>query len=37
MEITVVHLAGVKGSNYILTDFLSRASSKWKAKLGKTA
>jgi phosphate transport system substrate-binding protein len=37
MEITVVHLSGVKGSNYILSDFLSRTSSKWKAKLGKTA
>ncbi len=37
MEITVVHLSGVKGSNYILTDFLSRTSPNWKSKIGKSA
>jgi phosphate transport system substrate-binding protein len=37
MEITVVHLSGVKGSNYILTDFLSRTSPEWKSKIGKNA
>src|SRR6266852_3075784 len=37
MEITVVHLSGVKGSNYILTDFLSRTSTEWKSKIGKNA
>jgi phosphate transport system substrate-binding protein len=37
LAITVVHLSGVKGSNYILTDFLSRTSVEWKAKVGKSA
>jgi phosphate transport system substrate-binding protein len=37
LEITVVHLSGVKGSNYILTDFLSRTSPEWKSKIGKSA
>jgi phosphate transport system substrate-binding protein len=37
MEITVVHLSGVKGSSYILTDFLSRTSANWKSKIGKSA
>ena len=37
LEITVVHLSGVKGSNYILTDFLSRTSTEWKSKIGKSA
>jgi phosphate transport system substrate-binding protein len=37
LEITVVHLSGVKGSNYILTDFLSRTSANWKSKIGKSA
>lgn len=37
LEITVVHLSGVKGSNYILTDFLNRTSPEWKSKIGKSA
>jgi len=37
LEITVVHLSGVKGSNYILADFLSRTSANWKSKIGKSA
>lgn len=35
--ITVVHLSGVKGSNYILADFLSKTSAEWKSRIGKTA
>lgn len=35
--ITVVHLSGVKGSNYILTDFLSKSSAEWKSKIGRSA
>jgi phosphate transport system substrate-binding protein len=37
LEITVVHLSGVKGSNYILSDFLNRTSPEWKSKIGKNA
>jgi phosphate transport system substrate-binding protein len=37
LKISVVHLSGVKGSSYILTDFLSRTSPAWKAKIGKSA
>jgi phosphate transport system substrate-binding protein len=37
LAITVVHLSGVKGTNYILTDFLSRTSPEWKTKMGKNA
>ncbi len=37
LAVTVVHLSGVKGSNYILTDFLSKASAEWKSKIGKSA
>jgi phosphate transport system substrate-binding protein len=37
LPITVVHLSGVKGSSYILTDFLSKTSSEWKTKMGKSA
>jgi phosphate transport system substrate-binding protein len=37
LPITVVHLTGVKGSNYVLTDFLSKTSAAWKSKIGKTA
>jgi phosphate transport system substrate-binding protein len=37
LPITVVHLSGVKGSNYILTDFLSKTSPEWKSKIGKSA
>jgi phosphate transport system substrate-binding protein len=37
LAITVVHLSGLKGTNYILTDFLSRTSAEWKSKMGKSA
>jgi phosphate transport system substrate-binding protein len=37
LPITVVHLSGVKGSNYILTDFLSKTSAAWRSKIGKSA
>jgi phosphate transport system substrate-binding protein len=37
LPITVVHLTGVKGSNYILSDFLSKTSAEWKSKIGKSA
>jgi phosphate transport system substrate-binding protein len=37
LPITVVHLSGVKGSNYILTDFLSKTSPQWKSQIGKSA
>lgn len=36
MEISVVHRSEGKGSNYILTDFLSKTSSKWRSEIGKT-
>jgi len=37
LPITVVHRSSGKGSNYILTDFLSKTSAKWKSKIGKSA
>jgi phosphate transport system substrate-binding protein len=37
LSITVVHLSGVKGSNYVLSDFLSRTNAEWKARIGKSA
>ena len=37
LPITTVHLSGFKGSNYILTDFLSKTSPEWKSKIGRTA
>lgn len=36
LPISVVHLSGVKGSSYILTDFLSKASPEWKSKIGRS-
>jgi phosphate transport system substrate-binding protein len=36
LEIAVVHRTDGKGSNYIFTDFLSKASSKWRSQIGKT-
>jgi phosphate transport system substrate-binding protein len=36
LEIAVVHRTEGKGSNYILTDFLSKTSSKWRSQIGKT-
>jgi phosphate transport system substrate-binding protein len=37
LTINVIHLSGVKGSTYVLTDFLSRSSPDWKSKIGKNA
>jgi len=37
LAIIVVHLSGVKGSNYILTDYLSKKSEEWKTKIGKSS
>ena len=37
LPITVVHLVGVKGSNYILTDFLSKTSPEWESRIGKSS
>src|SRR5215469_14690016 len=36
LDITVVHRTEGKGSNYIFTDFLSKASPKWRSQIGKT-
>jgi phosphate transport system substrate-binding protein len=36
LEITVVHRTAGKGSNYIFTDFLSKSSSEFRAKVGKS-
>jgi phosphate transport system substrate-binding protein len=35
-DIAVVHRTDGKGSNYILTDFLSKISPKWRSQIGKT-
>lgn len=37
LPITVVHRSSGKGSNYILTDFLSKTSAEWKSRIGKNA
>ncbi len=37
LAITVVHFSGIKGSNYILSDFLSKTSPEWESKIGKSA
>ncbi len=37
LPITVVHRGSGKGSNYILTDFLSKTSEEWKSRIGKNA
>ncbi len=37
LAITVVHLSGIKGSNYILSDFLSKTSTEWESKIGKSS
>ena len=37
LPITVVHRSSGKGSNYILTDFLSKTSEEWKSRMGKNA
>jgi len=36
LDIAVVHRTEGKGSNYILTDFLSKTSQKWHSQIGKT-
>jgi phosphate transport system substrate-binding protein len=36
LDIAVVHRTEGKGSNYILTDFLSKTSPKWRSQIGKT-
>ena len=36
LDIAVVHRTEGKGSNYILTDFLSKTSQKWRSQIGKT-
>jgi phosphate transport system substrate-binding protein len=36
LDIAVVHRTDGKGSNYILSDYLSKASSKWRSQIGKT-
>jgi phosphate transport system substrate-binding protein len=37
LPIAVVHRSSGKGSNYILTDFLSKTSAEWKSRIGKGA
>jgi phosphate transport system substrate-binding protein len=37
LPIHVINRPGGKGSNYVLTDFLSKASSKFRAQIGTTA
>jgi len=37
LAIAVVHRSSGKGSNYILTDFLSKTSPEWKSRIGKSA
>lgn len=37
LPIAVVHRSSGKGSNYILTDFLSKTSAEWKSRIGKSA
>lgn len=37
LAIAVVHRNDGKGSNYILSDFLSKTSPEWRARMGKTA
>lgn len=36
LNIAVVHRTEGKGSNYIFSDFLSKASPKWRSQIGKT-
>jgi phosphate transport system substrate-binding protein len=37
LKIAVIHRSSGKGSNYILTDFLSKVSPQWKSRIGKSA
>lgn len=36
LSVTVIHRNDGKGSNYILSDFLSKTSPEWRARIGKT-
>ena len=36
LDISVVHRSEGKGSNFILADFLSKTSPKWRSEIGKT-
>jgi phosphate transport system substrate-binding protein len=36
LDIAIVHRTEGKGSSYILTDFLSKTSPKWRSQIGKT-
>jgi len=36
LEIAIVHRTEGKGSNYIFSDYLSKASAKWRSQIGKT-
>jgi phosphate transport system substrate-binding protein len=36
LDIAVVHRTDGKGSNYIFSDYLSKASSMWRSQIGKT-
>lgn len=36
LDIAVVHRTEGKGSNYILADYLSKASPRWRSQIGKT-
>jgi len=36
LDISVVHRSEGKGSNYILADFLSKTSPRWRSEIGKT-
>jgi phosphate transport system substrate-binding protein len=36
LPIAVVHRSAGKGSNYILTDFLSKTSEEWRSRIGKS-
>lgn len=37
LTIAVIHRSSGKGSNYIVTDFLSKVSPQWKSRIGKSA
>jgi len=37
LAIAVIHRSPGKGSNYILTDFLSKVSPEWKSRVGRSA
>jgi phosphate transport system substrate-binding protein len=37
LPIAVIHRSSGKGSNYILTDFMSKVSPQWKSRIGRSA